>query len=122
MTRPGRNDPEVLDPWERGFDAGWTAAADGRRRRIRSGFRLFPNGYWAGWREGYRIVRLVRPVGPGRLIVTGWRCLDCGHQVAARALAPCFRYGRVCRRRRWLIVPRSPTRPGRPGTPAAFAR
>ena len=55
MTRPGRGGPEALDPWERGFDAGWLAAADGQRRRIRSGFRLFPDGYWGGWREGYRI-------------------------------------------------------------------
>ncbi len=52
MARPP--DPD-LDRWERGFDAGWKAAADGRRRSLRAGVRLSRGGYWAGWREGYRI-------------------------------------------------------------------
>ena len=32
--------PAHLDRWERGFDAGWKAAQDGRRRSLRAGVRL----------------------------------------------------------------------------------
>ena len=58
--------PLAPDPWERGFDAGWLAAVDGRRRRrLRSRFRLSgPDGYWSGWWEGYRIASLSDPRDP----------------------------------------------------------
>ena len=52
VTAPNGPQPVPLDDWDRGFDAGWKAATDGRRR-LGSRFRV--GEYWDGWREGYRI-------------------------------------------------------------------
>ena len=56
--------PLAMDPWERGFDAGWLAAMDERRRRLWSRFRLSgPDGYWSRLAGGLPDRILVRSAG-----------------------------------------------------------